>query len=506
MHAKATVDPVYVSSDGVYILDGYGIEVKVERGHLIVADGIGPLRRRSRFSRATAGIRRVVLLGHTGFVTLDAIRWLDDVGAVLVHIDQDGVVLVSSARHRSNDARLRRAQGRVWGSGAGIELARTILERKLDGQSALVARHGRRDLANVIGAARALLRQAVTDPAELLVPEAAAAAAYWSAWADLQVTWARMDAARVPQHWQRFGARRSPITGHNRLAANPANAMLNYCYSLLEAEVRSAVLTVGLDPGLGVLHADQRGRDSLVLDLMEPLRPEVDAFVLDLVRTRTLRASDFHETRQGSCRLLAPLTHELASTLGMWRTRVAPVVESAARDVASMSTRPHRVATPLTESNRSKGRGVRGPRMAAERRHPEIARAACLRCATPVAPARRYCDACRPDVDVFRTIGTRALRQRRDEGADPAHGGEVARIRGEKWRERQRLEAEWEREHGKADPNDFRAAILPSLRSLPPRTLVEATGLTRAYCSRIIKGAVVPHPRWWSALAGLRKV
>jgi CRISPR/Cas system-associated endonuclease Cas1 len=35
-----------------------------------------------------------------------------------------------------------------------------------------------------------------------------------------------------------------------------------------------------------VLHADQRNRDSLALDAMEPVRGNVDAFLLDLLEDR----------------------------------------------------------------------------------------------------------------------------------------------------------------------------------------------------------------------------
>jgi CRISPR-associated protein Cas1 len=42
-----------------------------------------------------------------------------------------------------------------------------------------------------------------------------------------------------------------------------------------------------LDPRLGIVHADAKGRQSLALDLMEPVRPEVDAFVLDMIERRT---------------------------------------------------------------------------------------------------------------------------------------------------------------------------------------------------------------------------
>jgi CRISPR/Cas system-associated endonuclease Cas1 len=108
--------------------------------------------------------------------------------------------------------------------------------------------------------------------------ESQAAAAYWSAWSDVAVRFARSEAAKVPEHWLRFGARSSLLTGGPRLAVNPANALLNYLYALAEVESRLVLLAVGLDPGLGIVHRDQANRDSLALDLMEAIRPEVDSF------------------------------------------------------------------------------------------------------------------------------------------------------------------------------------------------------------------------------------
>ncbi|MDR7397478.1 MAG: CRISPR-associated endonuclease Cas1, partial [Armatimonadota bacterium] len=64
---------------------------------------------------------------------------------------------------------------------------------------------------------------------------------------------------------------------------------------------------MGLDPGLGVLHADQPARASMALDLMEPVRPAVDAFVLDLLRERTWSTRDFQEVERGQVRVLLPL-------------------------------------------------------------------------------------------------------------------------------------------------------------------------------------------------------
>jgi hypothetical protein len=75
----------------------------------------------------------------------------------------------------------------------------------------------------------------------------------------------------------------------NRHATHPVNAMLNYGYSILEAEVRISVLTAGLDPEIGYLHTNRKGRLSVVYDLMEPLRPVVDRGILNLLVTTSSR-------------------------------------------------------------------------------------------------------------------------------------------------------------------------------------------------------------------------
>ena len=95
----------------------------------------------------------------------------------------------------------------------------------------------------------------------MVAAEAEAAAAYWSAWADVEVRFAPADQRRVSDDWRSFGQRHSPLGSGLRLAVNPAGAILNYLYALLEAEARLACQVVGLDPALAIVHADIRGRD-----------------------------------------------------------------------------------------------------------------------------------------------------------------------------------------------------------------------------------------------------
>ena len=91
-------------------LYGYGISVHVDRGHLVLKDGIGSDRSEGRFARVGHGLRRLVVIGSDGFVSLAALRWLADQNAAFIMLERDGSVLATTGPVRSSDSRLRRAQ------------------------------------------------------------------------------------------------------------------------------------------------------------------------------------------------------------------------------------------------------------------------------------------------------------------------------------------------------------------------------------------------------------
>jgi CRISPR-associated endonuclease Cas1 len=357
--------------NGVVTVAGYGVRISVERGHLAVEDGIGADRRKTRFSRVTSRIKRFVVLGHSGTISLEALRWLHDIKAAFVQIDSDGELIVAAAPSALNESRLRRAQALASVNGIAIEIGRELTREKLDGQLRVAERLSAID--RVLREIRENIAEIdLCDSAdELRIVEATAANFYWSAWRELPMRFESGSAKRVPDHWLRFGARHSLISRPSpRRAVNPANAILNYLYAILEAEARIAALRMGLDPGLGLLHIDQGSRNSLPCDLMEPMRPKVDAYVLDLLRSRTFKKSDFFETREGICRIMPPLTQELAHTGPMLAKELGPVTERVARMLfeaarntkaanakgKAESTGKRQLPTPLTEANRSAGR------------------------------------------------------------------------------------------------------------------------------------------------------
>ena len=95
--------------------------------------------------------------------------------------------------------------------------------------------------------------------------EAHAAKAYWAALRDLDPAW---------RDFRRQG----------QAADDPLNGMLNYGYAVMRAAVARALVAAGLLPALGLHHANRANAFALADDLLEPLRPIVDARAAQLVR------------------------------------------------------------------------------------------------------------------------------------------------------------------------------------------------------------------------------
>jgi len=493
--------------DGICVVDGYGLRVAVERRHLVIADGIGRARRVRRFARGDRSLRRVVVIGNSGTLSIDALRWLGDVKVPLLHVDLEGRVLAVSCVEGTDNPSLRRAQALAMEHAQGLEMVRSLIVSKLKGQL--------RVASGLLGDAKAtaVIEAALEDLegaqslGEVLSAEAIAASAYWPAWGDVPVRFAKADLATIPSRWLTVGQRSSPLSESARSAVAPAHAILNYCYALLAAEVRIACLTMGLDPGLGILHADKANRDSLVADLMEPVRPEVDAFVLELLDARTFRASDFTETRSGVCRVLAPLTHELAESASRWSRVVGAITEQMARDLAKISGgKVRRVSTPITQRSRAAARreswGHEAPK-------PPRSRKVAPTCRSCGAPTPRsgylYCDHCRPErraqaLAALQEARRVAQSRRKQEGRDSSWTEESLAKQRQAMQRRRREEQEWEEAGGQQqDPSIFIEEILPLIQPLSTRLLSRTTGLSRSYCSNVRAGKYVPHPRHWEA-------
>lgn len=199
-----------------------------------------------------------------------------------------------------------------------------------------------------------------------------------------------------------------------------------------------------------MLHADQLNRDSFSADLMEPVRPIVDSFVLRLLGSRAFAISDFYETRQGVCRVTPPLARELAATLPEWRQGVGLVTEDVAHLLGTGEVRKRATPTPMTGRNRAARRMSSGPTsMKAE---PRLGRG-CSWCGRPLEGDRRTCsEECTravrggQDRSAFYVAGVNRLKAMRAAGIEPVGAASRERI-SKRQIERQREENEWNETH-----------------------------------------------------------
>src|SRR5439155_12178721 len=98
-------------SNGVLVLHGFGIKLRVDRSHLFASWGVGLERYQARLSRVDGRkLRRVVVIGSDGYCSLEALRFISDVGASFSMIDKRGKALIVCGPTAPHDSKLFRAQ------------------------------------------------------------------------------------------------------------------------------------------------------------------------------------------------------------------------------------------------------------------------------------------------------------------------------------------------------------------------------------------------------------
>ena len=490
-----------IGKHGVLTVWGYGIRVQVNGGHLLLHDGIADERRMIRLPRVGHGLRRLVMIGSDGFVTLEALRWISDVGAAFVMLDRRGKVLAVTGPVAPSDAKLRRSQALALGNGTALKISKQLISQKLAGQESVV-----RDMLNGFLAADTIARfRLELDSADNLdavrLIESQAARCYWQSWSVVPICWPRKDQSRIPEHWKEFGSRISPLTRSPRLASSPPNALLNLLYALLESESRLSAAAMGLDPGIGVLHVDTPNRDSLACDLMEVCRPKVDAFVLNWLQNEPLRKSDFWEDRNGNCRIASSLAIKLCETSDTWRGLVAPVAEYVAQELWSSVSKPaapsklarRMIATRLTQQNKREVKG--GTVTEVKSPQPEHS---CSGCGKSIRAERDHCANCAIDGATERLVDAAQI------GRVAARTPEARAKHVASRRRHAQACSEWDASTQPAwlTSEVFSQQVQPLLAKVSTSAIRSRIGVSRWYAGRIREG-YRPHPRHWSALANL---
>ncbi|PIF02468.1 MAG: CRISPR-associated protein Cas1 [Propionibacterium sp.] len=219
--------PVYVSAQGS--------KVKVSGKRLIIST-----RGETVSERRLVDVSQVCVVGNVQ-VTTQAMRALWRQGTNIVWLSYGG-----------------------WFEGwSQAPSKQAMIRGKIHNQRVLLRRNAKTELPpDLVEQLKGLEKKATTAEAipQLLGIEGTAARIYFS-------QFHTMFAPRLSygEEFQAYGRQRRP-------PPDPVNTVLGFTYSLLVKDLVSILVSVGLDPYLGVLHQARYGRPALALDLSEEFR------------------------------------------------------------------------------------------------------------------------------------------------------------------------------------------------------------------------------------------
>jgi CRISPR-associated protein Cas1 len=292
--------------------------LRVRQGALAIEHGTGQAKATLRIDVDADPMPHTILFDAQGeFLTGEAMRWCARYGIGLILPDGPGRMLtvlqsaleaVEGASLPDIDPAVIRAQC----AADAVGIARDIVRAKIEAEAAHAGRRSPFD-GNAVVEWLDRLEGADTVP-QIITIEAQAALCYWRAFKDMGLREAK--GGNLPRTWLRFANRNkgAQFLG-NKHAKHPVNAMLNYAYVVEAGRLAKALAARGMALPIGFLHSDKKGRNSLVWDAIEPLRPMIDAGVFGYIGQREFARGDFPQSGANAYRLARDIIGEMLTSV-----------------------------------------------------------------------------------------------------------------------------------------------------------------------------------------------
>ena len=290
--------------------------LRVRGGALDVEHGSGKDRVHVRIDVDEPKPAAILFDAHGEFLTGEAIRWCARYAIPLIlpngpgrailfyesALEADGAGEGVNGKHAARILDVGPSLVRAQALADPVPVARAIVSAKLKASAESVPAIDKRPWSLRLDEARSV--------AEIVTIEARIAAAYWRAFRDLGLR--ERKGGDLPRSWLRFANRQkgAQFLG-SKHASHPINAMLNYAYVVEAGRLARALTAAGFALPIGFLHSDKHGRNSLVWDAIEPLRPLIDARVFKFIAQREFVRSDFPQAGRNAHRIDRAIIAEL---------------------------------------------------------------------------------------------------------------------------------------------------------------------------------------------------
>lgn len=260
------------------------IELSNEPAHLCASQGQLLVQRRGE-ARGAVPTQRRIPMEDLGFLILDERQSTCSVAALGELAAHGTAVIVCGAQHLPVGILLPLPEHSetVWRIGAQVGMG-TVLRKQIWARivSAKIRAQAQNLPSQAVAHTKLLQMARRVRSGDAGNAEALAARVYWGAWLP------------IGREGDRF--RRVPGGGA------PPNNLLDYGYTVMRAAVARALVGAGLVTAIGIKHSNRSNAFALADDLVEPLRPAVDAVAREL-----FLAGRTELDREGKARLLGLL-------------------------------------------------------------------------------------------------------------------------------------------------------------------------------------------------------
>ena len=291
------------------LITGFGTSINVDKRKLIITNRLKDTR--LEFFPHKISHDGIIIDGHTGNITFEAMRWLSKHNINLTLLNWNGQLLANVMPEQPKSGKLRVKQYQKYlDSTDRFEIALKIVQTKVEHSMNLLEELSKFyesvDIVNIrkatekedlflLGIMKNSENQDISKSIkQLMTYEGRIARIYHE---NLTAIFHELN----PKF--HFTGRKNKANSRNYDASDEINALLNYGYAILESEIRKMINSIGLDYSVGFLHEVNQSRTPLVYDIQELFRWLIDISVIQLLEEKKINKSNFIITENYHTRL-----------------------------------------------------------------------------------------------------------------------------------------------------------------------------------------------------------
>ena len=291
------------------LITGFGTSINVDKRKLIITNKLKDTK--LEFYPHKINHDGIIIDGHTGNITFEAMRWLSKHNINLTLLNWNGQLLANVMPEQPKSGKLRVKQYQKYLDDTDrFEIALKIVQTKVEQSLNLleqlskyyesvdfvkIRKSAEKEDLFLLGIMKNSGNQEILKSIkQLMTYEGRIAGIYLE---NLTAIFSQLYSEF------NFTGRKNKTNSRNYNASDEINALLNYGYAILESEIRKSINAIGLDYSVGFLHEINQSRTPLVYDIQELFRWLIDVSVIQLLEEKKIKKSNFIITENYHTRL-----------------------------------------------------------------------------------------------------------------------------------------------------------------------------------------------------------